>query len=151
MIMSLIVGLTALAFLTMEVGVAFIEQTSLTIIIYYLLVNLAFVLATGSKKRYLEMLRLTFKSVKESAEKKADLMSLNTYLIAINIIFSVIVNIIIKISMYGNLSDPSSIGAFSSYSLIVFLYVLLFIAFILIPQRYILSNSVTYITSEGTE
>ena len=151
MIMSLIVGLTALAFMTMEVGVAFIEQTSLTIIIYYLLVNLAFVLATGSKKRYLELFRLTFKSGKETAEKKADLMSLNTYLIASNIIFSVIVNIIIKISMYGNLSDPSSIGAFSSYSLIVFLYVLLFIAFILIPQRYILSNSVTYITSEGTE
>jgi len=137
--------------MTMEVGVAFIEQTSLTIIIYYLLVNIAFVLATGSKKRYLELFRLTFKSGKETAEKKADLMSLNTYLIASNIIFSVIVNIIIKISMYGNLSDPSSIGAFSSYSLIVFLYVLLFIAFILIPQRYILSNSVTYITSEGTE
>ncbi len=151
MLISLIVGLTALAFMTMEVGVAFIEQTSLTIIIYYLLVNLAFVLATGSKKRYLELFRLTFKSGKETAEKKADLMSLNTYLIASNIIFSVIVNIIIKISMYGNLSDPSSIGAFSSYSLIVFLYVLLFIAFILIPQRYILSNSVTYITSEGTE
>jgi len=137
--------------MTMEVGVAFIEQTSLTIIIYYLLVNIAFVLATGSKKRYLELFRLTFKSGKETAEKKADLMSLNTYLIASNIIFSVIVNIIIKISMFGNLSDPSSFGAFSSHSLIAFLYALLIVAFILVPQRYILSNSVTYITSEDTE
>lgn len=140
MIINLIVGIIAVAFVSQNFGSSLFESIDITTAIFFFIGNLMFMISTGVRKAYLELFKITFLKSKTTDISLKEAQKLNLYLILLNILLGFIIYLLSKLTIFNHIQDPSLIAPLTAYSLHGIIIPLIIIAFVLLPQRLLISN-----------
>lgn len=140
MLFNLIIGIVMILVVSFQYGTSLIGNMDMTTLIYFISGNILFISTTGSMKRYFELFRISFLKSDKTSLSLSEAYKLNTYLVVINVMFGAIIYVLSKLTIFNNILDPTLIGPYTSFSLYGIIFPLWTITFILVPQRFKLSN-----------
>lgn len=149
MIIGLIIGLFALVMLFTMLGFSIITSLSMHMVLFFLLMNVAFLFAVNAKEEVIEIMKLTFGNRRETIFSKEKLLKFSKYHIIINLIILMVIGSIVMFSCF-TFVDPSAYPYLQADFYQSVFFVLIFVMLIFIPQRFILLTKVDY-TSEIEE